>query len=81
MTSIQTMEVKGELTTHLIFGFRAHPNYGNDLRKQYNTILADINDSSLLEDLAKQIAHKGIKTKKVGHIDRDLILNANYMLA
>lgn len=61
--------------------FRCHPNYGNDLRKQYNTIMADINDSKMLESLAKQVAHAGIKTKKVGHIDRDLILNANYMLA
>jgi len=61
--------------------FRCHPNYGNDLRLQYNRIMADINDSKMLEDMAKQVAHKGIKTKKVGHIDRDLILNANYMLA
>jgi len=60
--------------------FRAHPNYGNDLRKQYNRILADLNDSTLLESMAKQVAHKGIKTKKVGKIDRDLILNANYTL-
>lgn len=61
--------------------FRCHPNYGNDLRRQYNRIMADINDSTMLEDMAKQVAHKGIKTKKVGKIDRDLILNANYMLA
>lgn len=61
--------------------FRCHPNYGNDLRKQYNRIMADINDSKILESMAKQVAHQGIKTKKVGHIDRDLILNANYMLA
>lgn len=61
--------------------FRCHPNYGNDLRRQYNTIMADINDSTLLESMAKQVAHKGIKTKKVGKIDRNLILNANYMLA
>jgi hypothetical protein len=43
--------------------------------------MADINDSKMLESMAKQVAHKGIKTKKVGHIDRDLILNASYMLA
>lgn len=61
--------------------FRCHPNYGNDLRRQYNTIMADINDSTLLQFIAKQVAHKSIKTKKVGKIDRDLILNANYMLA
>lgn len=61
--------------------FRCHPNYGNDLRKQYNIIMADINDSTLLEDLAKQVAHDKIKTKKIGKIDRDLILQADYMLA
>lgn len=61
--------------------FRCHPNYGNDLRRQYNTIMADINDSKMLQSMAKQIAHKSIKTRKVGKIDRDLILNANYMLA
>jgi hypothetical protein len=61
--------------------FRCHPNYGNDLRKQYNTIMADINDSSMLQAIAKQVAHDKIRTHKVGQIDRDLILNANYMLA
>lgn len=75
------MEGKDELTTRLTFGFRCHPNYGNDLRLQYNRIMADINDSKMLESMAKQVAHAGIKTNKVGHIDRDLILNANYMLA
>jgi hypothetical protein len=61
--------------------FRCHPNYGNDLRKQYNRIMADINDSKMLESMAKQVAHKGIKTRKVGKIDREVILNSNYMLA
>lgn len=60
--------------------FRCHPNYGNDLRKQYNTILADINDSTLMTYIASQIAGKSVKAKKVGHIDRDVILNANYTL-
>lgn len=75
------MEVKGKLTTCLTFGFRCHPNYGNDLRQQYNNILADLNDSVLLQDLAKQVAHSNIKTKKVGKIDRDLILQCDYALA
>ncbi|MCA1807498.1 MAG: hypothetical protein LC687_06600 [Actinobacteria bacterium] len=61
--------------------FRCHPNYGNDLRRQYNTIMADINDSTLLQSMAKQVAHSRIKTKKIGHIDRDAILNSEYMLA
>lgn len=61
--------------------FRCHPNYGNDLRRQYNTIMADINDSTMLEAMAKQVAHSKIKTKKVGKIDRDVILEGNYLLA
>jgi hypothetical protein len=61
--------------------FRSHPNYGNDLRRQYNTIMADINDSTILQSLASMIAGKYIKIKKAGKIDRDLILNSNYMLA
>lgn len=61
--------------------FRCHPNYGNDLRKQYNTIMADINDSTLLNSMCCQVARKKIKTKKFGKIDRQKILEANYMLA
>ena len=61
--------------------FRCHPNYGNDLRRQYNTILADINDSNLLPFIASQVATKDIKARKVGKISRDVILNANYTLS
>jgi len=61
--------------------FRCHPNYGNSLREQYNLIMANINDSILLEYLAKQMAHNKIKTRKVGNINRDLILRADYLLA
>ncbi len=81
MASIQTMEVKGELTTRLTIGFRCHPNYGNDLRRQYNTIMADINDSNLLNSMCCQVADKKIKTKKYGKIERSKILESNYMLA
>jgi len=75
------MEVKGELTTRLTIGFRCHPNYGNDLRRQYNTIMADINDSNLLNSMCCQVADKKIKTKKYGKIERSKILESNYMLA
>lgn len=61
--------------------FRCHPNYGNDLRRQYNTIMADINDSNLLNSMCCQVANKKIKTKKYGKIERSKILEANYMLA
>lgn len=61
--------------------FRCHPNYGDDLRRQYNTILADINDSNMLTDLASQVAGRKIKAKKVGAIARDVITESNYALA
>lgn len=61
--------------------FRCHPNYGNDLRRQYNTILADINDSNLLPFIASQVAKQQISTRKVGKIPREVILNANYTLS
>lgn len=61
--------------------FRCHPNYGNDLRRQYNTILADINDSNLLPFIAGQVAQKEIKARKVGNIPREVILNGNYLLS
>lgn len=61
--------------------FRCHANYGNDLRLQYNTILADINDSNILSFMAKQVAHSGIRTTKVGKIPRSNIIDANYTLA
>jgi len=61
--------------------FRCHPNYGDSLRRQYNTILADINDSKLLPYIASQVSNQDIKARKVGKIPRDVILNANYTLS
>lgn len=61
--------------------FRCHPNYGNDLRRQYNTILADINESKLLPFIAQQVTQQPITARKVGVIPRDVILNANYTLS
>lgn len=61
--------------------FRCHPNYGNDLRRQYNHILADLNDSTVLSFIASQVANQEVKTRKVGKIPREVILNANYTLS
>jgi len=60
--------------------FRAHPNYGNDLRTQYNTILADINDSFMLTSMCSQVTGRDLHARKVGKIKRDDILNGNYLL-
>lgn len=60
--------------------FRVHPNYGNDLRRQYNQVLYEIAVSELLSDLISQIQGTRIKAAKLddmaGHI-----LQANYALS
>jgi hypothetical protein len=61
--------------------FRVHPNYGNDLRSQYQIILADLNDSHLLASLCSQVAKKKIPVKKTGGLTRQTILSSNYCLA
>ena len=61
--------------------FRCHPNNGNDLRKQYNIIMADINDSSLLDSLVSQIIKQPVTVMKTGKIKRENILKSNYALA
>lgn len=61
--------------------FRAHPNYGDDLRRQYNLILADINDSQLLTSLCSQVSKSNLPVRKLGTIPRKDIVEANYMLA
>ncbi|MFA9289486.1 MAG: hypothetical protein ACEQSA_06440 [Weeksellaceae bacterium] len=61
--------------------FRCHPNYGNDLRQQYAIILADLNDSTLLQSLCSQVAGKRIPVKKLGKLTRQTILDSNYCLA
>lgn len=60
--------------------FRAHPNYGNDLRLQYNIILANINDSHMLTSMCSQITSRNLNVRKTGSIDRDDILEGNYLL-
>lgn len=61
--------------------FRCHPNYGNDLRRQYQLILADLNDSTLLQSLCSQVAGKRVPVKKLGKLTRQTILDSNYCLA
>jgi len=61
--------------------FRVHPNYGNDLRLQYQQILADLNDSNLLASLCNQVANRKIGVKKLGHLTRETVLASNYCLA
>ena len=61
--------------------FRVLPNYGNDLRRQYNRLLAEVAQSDLLSFLVSQIVKRRITVSK---LDPDMfgdILEANYSLS
>lgn len=60
--------------------FRVHPNYGNDLRKQYNLQLSLIARSDMLSFLLSQIIGKNVPINKQGDF-ADEILNTNYALS
>lgn len=61
--------------------FRCHPNYGNDLRRQYNQILSDIAKSDLLGFILSQVLGQEFSA---GKLDNDLwkdILETDYALS
>lgn len=61
--------------------FRCHPNYGNDLRKQYNLQLMLIAKSDILSSFISQLTGKEVK---IGKLDERLfldILETNYALS
>lgn len=60
--------------------FRVHPNYGNDLRRQYNQILSDIAKSNLLQYIVSQIAGEELDVQRYGFLDQQ-VLEANYALS
>ncbi|QHJ80271.1 MAG: hypothetical protein [Caudoviricetes sp.] len=69
----------GVLTVHDCF--RCHPNYGNDLRRQYNQILSDIAKSDLLGFILSQVLGQEFSA---GKLDNDMwkdILEAEYALS
>ena len=69
------------VTSHLTFGFRVLPNYGNDLRIQYVNQLALIAESELLTHIVSSVIGQ---TFKIGKLDYNLgadIRRANYPLS
>lgn len=60
--------------------FRCLPNYGNDMRRQYNEILACIADSRMLQNITSQIVGRPLEVYKLDEIGSD-IRQANYALS
>jgi len=61
--------------------FRCLPNYGNDIRRQYNLLLATIAESELFSYVVSQICHRYIQAGKLDpKLGRD-IREANYALS
>lgn len=61
--------------------FRCSPNYGNDLRRQYNLQLAMIARSTLLSDLLSQIVQRPVKINKLDPQLHNQIMSTNYALS
>ena len=80
MDMIQTLPVDPFPVLAIHDCFRVHPNYGNDLRRQYNRIMRDLCASNILGDIATQITGRRQELKKIGNI-ADSILNADYALS
>lgn len=61
--------------------FRCLPNYGNDLRQQYNNLLAEIAESSLLAFLVSQIRQEKTAINKLDPDFGREIRETNYALS
>ena len=61
--------------------FRCLPNYGNDMRKQYNQIMSDLARSNMLSFIMSQIIGRHIPVKKLDNNLWKDILSANYALS
>ena len=61
--------------------FRCLPNYGNDMRRQYNQLLAEIGQSNMLSSILGQIAGHPIYAGKLDPTLPADILATNYALS
>jgi len=61
--------------------FRVLPAYGNDLRRQYNNLLAEIAESELLSFMVSQIMMKRVHLNKIDPTLSDDIRQTNYALS
>ena len=80
--------IVSEVLTHKPFevitihdSFACHPNNMNVLRKQYNNVLADLSDSTILDDICSQLYQQEGKVQKCTDESISyLIRNSNYGL-
>jgi hypothetical protein len=61
--------------------FRCLPNYGNDLRQQYNNLLAEIAESEMLSFLVSQIVHRPVQVAKLDPTLARDVRSTNYALS
>lgn len=61
--------------------FRCLPNYGNDLRRQYNQLLSEVAKSDLLSFLISQMMKRIVPVTKIDPSLWKDILDANYALS
>lgn len=81
MASILIMEVRGkELRPCSTIGFKFHANYGNDVRRQYMEILAELAESNTLSSVASDIAGRTITVKKISTRLPELIRESEYSI-
>lgn len=60
--------------------FRVHPNYGNDLRRQYIQLLHEIAGSNLLQFLLDQMLRDPVQVTKLEDFSKE-VLDSNYALS
>jgi hypothetical protein len=80
MELIQSMPSKPFQILTIHDCFRAIPTYGNDLRKQYNTVLSEICSSDLLSYIVSQLKGRKIPVSKYG-LQAKEVIEANYSLS
>lgn len=61
--------------------FRCLPNYGNDLRRQYNNLLAEIAESNMLGFIVSQIVGRNVQAGKLDPSMVHDIRETNYSLS
>ncbi len=61
--------------------FRCLPNYGNDLRRQYNQLLAELAESDLLSSVLSQLKGRKIIVEKLDPSLAQDVRNTNYALS